>query len=266
MKHTILSSAGAALLFLSPTFANAPSSSTSVAPSVENTSCCGFRSGFRAGIGLGYKNHSVQNKYEYVASAPAVGFFPGAGETRNKISVGQSAFYQVHAAYDWIKNNWLLSIELDYRYNPTVNKGKINSNDRALRTEPGDFVFKQSHRHDFGLGFRAGQIITSRFSVYGIVNVRLGQFDYRFISEKNFALPDGIRSGRHAQFRLGGGLGIGCQYVLAKRITIGPEITYDIYQPIKINQNLGLEETGAFSVKSSRPKILNAMIKLSKTF
>ncbi len=268
MKNTILSSA-AALMLLSPTFANPPSSPTPVAPPVESTNPCGFHSGFRAGIGLGYKNHSTVNKYDFKASDNLLLPFPLASEQRRKTSTWQSAFYQGHVAYDWIKNNWLISIELDYRYNPTANKGKIISGDEFLSTEPGDFIFKQGHRHDFGLSFRAGRIITPCFSLYGIANIRLGKFNYEFISEKNIAIPEGLQtSGQRKQSRWGGGLGIGCQYILAKGVSMGPEITYDIYQPIKIDKDLAIPNTntGTFFVQSSRPRILNVVLKLSKTF
>ena len=251
-------------MLLSPTFANPPSSPASVAPSSESASACGFHSGFRAGVGMGYKNHNIQNKYQYTAIQPLL-IAGGIGETQQRTSVRQSALYQAHAAYDWIKNNWILSVEFDYRYNPTVNKSRITPNDIFLRTEPGDFVFEQSHRHDFGLGFRVGRIITSRFSLYGIANIRLGKFQYKFTNEKSLALP--LQGGQRNQFRWGGGLGVGCQYALAKGFSIGPEITYDIYQPIKINQNLTEDPTlTTLFVQSSRPKIFNAVIKISKTF
>lgn len=257
----IVTLVGITLTLLSAALANSPTS-----PEKPTGESARFSSGFRAGVGVGYQRYNVENKYEYTPRPIVLGLFEDAGESRRQTSIRNTQSFQVHGGYDFIKNCWLLSLELDYRYSPGVNKGIIVSNDEFLSTFTGNFIFKQSHHHDFGLGFRIGRIVNSRFSVYAIANVRLGQFDYKFTSEKN-TLPAGdlINPGKTKQFRWGGGIGAGFMYALPNGFSIGPEVTYDIYQPIKISQNLA-GSGNSFFVKSGRPKIFNAMIKLSKTF
>ena len=253
---------GFALMAALPTWADASSSSAG-----SQGESCGFRSGFRAGVGLGYKVHRVENKYQYTITNPGFAAF-SKGEARQVGSTRKPVFYQIHAAYDWVRKPWVLSIEVDYRYDPGVNKSRITSSEFFLRRSLGDFLFEQSHLHDFGLGIRAGRTLTSQFSIYGIVNLRLGQFNYKFMSEKrNLNAAFRLLSGQNKQFRWGGGLGVGCQYALGKGFFVGPEIIYDIYQAVKIKQNLTVDPTTAvLSVYSSRPKIFNAIVKISKIF
>lgn len=267
ISKTILSSTSLALMLLSPTYANMPAKQVPATSSSSSSIACGFHSGFRAGVGLGYQNYSMQNRYDYTIVNPA--FLPfDRGELKQNGSTRQFALYQIHGAYDWIVNQMFVSLEIDYRYNPGVNKSRMTSNDFFLRNAPGDFVFEESHRHDFGLGVRVGRTLTPHFLVYGIANLRLGQFNYRFSSEKtNLNAAFRLQSGQNRQLRLGGGLGIGCQYNLGNGFSIGPEVTYDIYQSVKIAQNLTVNQnTATLYVRASRPKIFNAILKVSKTF
>lgn len=168
----------------------------------------------------------------------------------------------------WIKKCWLFSLELDYHFNPSRNRAAISSQNLLLAADPGNFIFEQTRRHDFGLGVRVGQIITPQFALYGIVNLRFSQFDYKFFSEKTNAIGGAAQinsAHNNKKFRWGSGFGIGFRYALPKGFSVGPEITYNFYQPLKTNQNLAVQES-QFYVKSCSQRILNISFKLSKTF
>ena len=252
MKKTTLFTIGASLLLAVPSIVQADA---------------GFKSGFKVGLGAGYKNHRVKSKTEYDASAVAV----GAGyhsEKFVKSGADNTANFEIHGGYDFIKDRFLAAVDLNYRYSPTRNQISFNASQDVLASNEAPFTLKHTHSHDFGLSLNAGALATSNFAIYAIGNVRLGRFERRFENYKP-SLGALERIIKKSQYRWGLGGGLGCRYALTGGLSIGVDATYDIYQKVKtkavsiVNQGTYV---GDLSTASHRPRIINVLFKDSKTF
>ncbi len=226
----------------------------------------GFKSGVRIGVGGGYKHHKVSQKNNWMRSPDAVMMgvaLAPASESAKKSSSKDSGQFDIHVGYDFMWSSLYTALELSYRYSPDKNKVTTQATNLTpglpLSTNP--FLFHQRHRHDFGLSGHLGYEIIPNFIPYGIFNLRLGRFEESFTSDAS--IP--IRSAKKSKTRFGYGGGLGLKYALPKFWSIAAEVTYNVYEKIKIKGDLEPAALGQFSVESGRPETFNLLLKVSKT-
>jgi opacity protein-like surface antigen len=227
----------------------------------------GFKSGFKIGVGAGYKNHRVKSKSSYDASTDDIDIGQ-VDESFKKKNTNNTASFEVHGGYDFIKDRLLAAIEFNYRYSPKRNQITFNTTQAILAANEVPFAVRQSHRHDFGVTLNVGGLATSKLAVYAIANVRLGRFEHKF--ENNKPSVVGLeRNIKRTQYRWGLGGGLGSRYALSDGLSVGAEVTYDVYQKVKnktVSITPGAMNVGTLSLASHRPRIINVLFKASKTF
>lgn len=216
-----------------------------------------FKSGYRVGGETGYKYHSVQHQLQYGGGG---GFGALVPETVSQRSTKNTAVLGVHGAYDYFWNDLYTSLEISYRYSPGDSSSNLD-----FVANAGNFTtsyrLRQAHRHDLGLNVHLGSKIGERFLGYGILGVRLGQFQDK-VNVIN--LIDNVKGSARTQWRLGGTVGLGARYALPSLYSVGVEATYSVYKsPSNYTTN---PATGHITAQTSKIQMFNLIFKVSKNF
>ena len=107
-----------------------------------------------------------------------------------------------------------------------------------------------------------GGLVTENFALYAIGNVRLGRFKLRFAENKPIAAVAEDASKSRSLWGVGGGLG--GRYVFKNGISVALHGTYDVYQKIRIKDNLSVGGNDAFFVQTKNPHVVNVIFRLTK--
>lgn len=223
---------------------------------IADSASSGFKSGFRVGLGAGYKRFSLTQGLNFVSHNPLISS-ASASAKKNQ----NTAAFEGHVAYDFVKDRLYSAVELNYRLSPGENTVSLQHS--FLGTPNPQMKYK--HRHDFGLSGHLGYIFHPKMVGYLIANVRLGMF------EQNYSHPNGPAnnflsnaSKKATKFGFGGGLGF--KYALPAHWSVGAEATYDVYSSTSISDDIERTAIGVVTGTASRPRVLNVLLKVSKTF
>lgn len=227
-----------------------------------------FKSGFKAGAGVGYKHHSVKHQISATSNGSAL----APSEKQSKSDSKNTMNFQGHLGYDWVVNKFLMGLETQYRFAPGAVKTRksLGDTDGVFGASSGpDHKMTQTHRHDFALAANLGALVTKNVALYAIASVRLGHFKHtseNFKSGLNtngtvgFAKPKTSKS----KWLLGAGFGAGAKWMVSQDVSVGVEATYDMYKTLKTKDQFD----GVVDVHTSskKPRIFNAMLTTSWHF
>lgn len=233
-----------------------------------------FKSGFKIGVGAGYKRHSSTLKKAYSPGETAL-FYGDSTFSSNKSTHSNKALGQFHIGVNYIRGKLYSALELDYRYGPS--KVKKQTNDFFLTpARPGSSrstTVEQNHKHDFGITGKFGQLVKPSVALYGIANIRYGIFKNRLTSPDlgNNILQYVNTSTKQNKKLIGFGGGVGCAYAMRNHTSLALDLTYDFYKHTKskknaINSNNVTMEDSVLNFRTRKTRIFNAIVKLSKTF
>lgn len=213
-----------------------------------------FKSGYRLGGEAGYKYHSVRHQLHYDGGTLLVPETVSNRSTENTVVLG------LHGAYDYFWGDFYSSAELSYRYSPGDSRSNLNFvlNTGALTPS---YRLRQVHRHDLGFNLHLGSKIGDRFLGYGILGIRLGQFQDK-VNVINAI--DTVKESDRTQWRVGGTVGLGGRYALESLYSVGIEATYSVYKsPSNYVTHPG---NGNVTAQTSKTQMFNLIFKLSKNF
>lgn len=236
--------ATAALVAMTATFAQAESN---------------FTSGFNFGAGAGYKHTSTTTKAAFT-DLTGVGI-AGVNESFSKGGTSNSGSFEVHAGWDFIVDRLYAAVDVDYRHSPgTKTQAKFQTTQAVLGAAEPPFKTILEHANDWGLSGSLGGLITDNFALFAIANVRYGLFTMRF--DNNKPLANTVQDGRRSDRLWGCGGGLGARYALADGFSMSLRATYDIYQKIKIKDNLASPDE--FTARSNGPRVVNVIFRVTK--
>ena len=195
---------------------------------------------------------------------------PAVSESKSKTATNNTGLLGVHLAYDWFVESFYASFETAYRFSP-------GSADSTLMLEKAgnvvvfddeNFRVSQYHNHDISFNLHLGHTVTDCFLLYGIIGLRVGFFEQKIKVRAN-TLTGLVDNNKRRDTKIGGAFGLGGRFGLPHGWSISTEATYDVYGKIKSSKNLHIEQAGtegtAFTQSSSRPHMLNLVLKVSKT-
>jgi len=220
-----------------------------------------FKSGFKAGIGAGYKRYTAKMNKTYMPGSTSMLGFAGSPFNTNKSGHSNKAVGGVHFGYDNINDKLYTAFEVEYRYMPT--KIEYQSSNYYTNTNSnGQTSLTQKHRHNIGLAGKLGILTKPDIAVYAIANVRYGKFTNHFIGPQNDIR---FKNSKYSKkiFGLGGGLGVA--YAMQRQASLAIDVTYDRYK--KSKKTISFTNPGdTITFGTKKTNVLSAIIKLSKTF
>lgn len=219
-----------------------------------------FKSGFNFGGGVGYKHSQSTTKASFIDVAGG-GLAGIQNEDFSKTGTSRNASFEVHAGWDFILSRLYTAIDVDYRYTPgskTETSFQTKQANLGIGEKPFSGILE--HHNDLGLSGSLGGLITDNLALFAIANVRYGHFTLKFNNNK--PVLNAIQDGKKGDHLWGYGGGLGARYAFTDGLSMAVRVTYDIYDKIKIKDNLGGVDT--FTVRSERPQVISMMFRVSK--